>query len=46
VENFVFPFFADLEAGSHAELKVNFGNGYFGTTPVSSAGSNGNGSNL
>jgi hypothetical protein len=39
----VFPFFADLSAGSHAELKVNFGNGYFGTTPVASAGSNGNG---
>jgi hypothetical protein len=33
----VFPFFADLAAGSHAELKVNFGNGYFGTTAVSSA---------
>ena len=33
----VFPFFADLSAGSHAELKVNFGNGYFGTTAVSSA---------
>jgi len=39
----VFPFFADLSAGSHAELKANFGNGYFGTTPVASAGSNGNG---
>jgi hypothetical protein len=33
----VFPFFADLSAGSHADLKVNFGNGYFGTTAVSSA---------
>ena len=40
----VFPFFADLSAGSHAELKVNFGNGYFGTTAVASAGLNGNGS--
>ena len=40
----VFPFFADLNAGSHAELKANFGNGYFGTTAVASAGSNGNGS--
>jgi hypothetical protein len=40
----VFPFFADLSAGSHAELKANFGNGYFGTTAVASAGSNGNGS--
>ena len=39
----VFPFFADLNAGSHAELKANFGNGFFGTTAVSSAGSNGNG---
>ena len=39
----VFPFFADLATTSHAELKVNFGNGYFGTTPVASAGLNGNG---
>ena len=39
----VFPFFADLSATSHADLKVNFGNGYFGTTPVSTAGLNGNG---
>jgi hypothetical protein len=38
---FWFPF---IECRSNsAGANINFGNGYFGTTPVSSAGSNGNG---
>ena len=39
----VFPFFADLSAGSHTELKANFGNGFFGTTAVSTPESDGDG---
>ena len=36
-----FPMVGVVYAG--ASIDVNFGNGYFGTTPVASAGSNGNG---
>ena len=39
-------YFATVADGSstyNATFKANFGNGYFGTTPVASAGSNGNG---
>jgi hypothetical protein len=32
-----------FDSGGADILLINFGNGYFGTTPVSSAGSNGNG---
>jgi hypothetical protein len=35
---------ADTGTGSDPTASFNFGNGYFGTTAVSSAGSNGNGS--
>ena len=38
--NFVFPAFGDENYSSSATLEVNFGNGYFGTTAVSSAGTN------
>ena len=34
----------DYTSGASATFSVNFGNGFFGTTPISSAGSNGNGS--
>ena len=36
-----FPMVGVVSTG--ASIDVNFGNGYFGTTPVASAGSNGNG---
>ena len=39
----VFPFFADLSTNAHAGLKANFGNGYFGTTAISSEGTNASG---
>ena len=37
---FVFPMFADMTGTGDMGLNVNFGNGYFGTTAVSSAGTN------
>ena len=37
---FVFPMFADMTGTGDMALNVNFGNGYFGTTAVSSAGTN------
>ena len=37
-----FPWFSSDH--TYGTLDVNFGNGFFGTTPISSAGSNGNGS--
>ena len=40
----VFPAFGDLNYSSSATILTNFGNGYFGTTAITSAGSNGNGS--
>ena len=33
-----------IEQYNTGEVQANFGNGYFGTTAISSAGSNGNGS--
>jgi hypothetical protein len=39
-----FPSICDGSSSANATFKTNFGNGYFGTTPVASAGSNGNGS--
>jgi hypothetical protein len=38
-----FPSICDGSSSANATFKTNFGNGYFGTTPVASAGSNGNG---
>jgi hypothetical protein len=38
-----FPSICDGSSSANATFKTNFGNGYFGTTAVSSAGSNGNG---
>ena len=40
----VFPLFADSTGTGDIALNVNFGNGFFGTTAITSAGSNGNGS--
>jgi len=37
---FVFPMFGDSTGTGDIALNVNFGNGYFGTTAVSSAGTN------
>ena len=37
---FVFPMFANLTGTGDMALNVNFGNGYFGTTAVSGAGTN------
>jgi hypothetical protein len=39
-----FPSICDGSSSANATFKTNFGNGYFGTTAVASAGSNGNGS--
>jgi hypothetical protein len=38
-----FPSICDGSSSANATFKTNFGNGYFGTTDVASAGSNGNG---
>jgi hypothetical protein len=38
-----FPSICDGSSSANATFKTNFGNGYFGITAVSSAGSNGNG---
>ena len=40
----MFPFFADISESGRGKWNVNFGNGSFGTTAITSAGSNGNGS--
>jgi len=39
----VFPAFGDGNYATSATLEINFGNGYFGTTPVASAGTNASG---
>ena len=39
-----YGFYSELRMNNDNGLQVNFGNGYFGTTAISSAGSNGNGS--
>ena len=36
----VFPVFADVETSNTAKIEVNFGNGYFGQTQITSAGTN------
>jgi hypothetical protein len=38
-----FPSICDGSSSANATFKTNFGNGYFGTTAVASAGLNGNG---
>ena len=39
----IYPFQADVSSGTYCEIEMNFGNGYFGTTAVSSAGTNASG---
>ena len=41
---FVFPAFVGNASSNAINHEVNFGNGFFGTTAITSAGSNGNGS--
>ena len=41
---FVFPCFSGNSSSASCSFDVNFGNGFFGTTAITSAGSNGNGS--
>jgi hypothetical protein len=41
---YFFGFSDDTSTDSTAQFKYNFGNGFFGTTAITSAGSNGNGS--
>ena len=40
----MFASLSDVNTGDNPTASMNFGNGYFGTTAISSAGSNGNGS--
>ena len=42
-DKFIFPYF-EKRSGDSPETMCNFGNGFFGTTAITSAGSNGNGS--
>jgi hypothetical protein len=44
--DFVFPAFGDENYSTSATLEINFGNGYFGTTAVSSAGTNASGNGI
>ena len=37
---FIYPFCADISSGAPADMDMNFGNGYFGTTAISSEGTN------
>ena len=41
-----FPFFSDHNSGGGYSASFNFGNGYFGTTAVSSAGTNASGNGI
>ena len=41
-----FPFFSDHNGGGGYSASFNFGNGYFGTTAVSSAGTNASGNGI
>ena len=43
---FLFPLFGDGGSSSTPAPEVNFGNGYFGTTAVSSAGTNASGNGI
>ena len=40
VGEFIYPFQGDLSSSNYAEIKMNFGNGYFGTSTISSEGTN------
>ena len=42
----VFPFCADINGSGNCRVDANFGNGYFGTTAVSSAGTNASGNGI
>jgi len=42
----IYPFQADVSSGTYCEIEMNFGNGYFGTTAVSSAGTNASGNGI
>ena len=42
----IFPFIGDLETGNFARIRTNLGNGTFGTTAVSSAGTNASGNGI
>ena len=42
----VFPALGDLNYSSSATFQINFGNGYFGTTAVASAGTNASGNGI
>ena len=42
--NFYFPAVCYFDSSTNATYHFNFGSGYFGTTKITSAGSNGNGS--
>jgi len=43
-DTLVFPCFSGNSSSASCSFDVNFGNGFFGTTAITSAGSNGNGS--
>jgi len=43
---FIFPFVADISTSGKSNFETNFGNGYFGTTAVSSAGTNASGNGI
>ena len=43
-DDMVMPYFGDGNYSSSCQIATNFGNGFFGTTAITSAGSNGNGS--
>ena len=40
---FLYPFCSDSSSGANADMDMNFGNGYFGTTAISSEGTNASG---
>jgi hypothetical protein len=42
-DEYIYPFQGDLSSSNYSELKMNFGNGYFGTTAISSEGTNASG---
>ena len=43
-DDYVMPYIGDGNYSTSCGFEVNFGNGFFGTTAITSAGSNGNGS--
>jgi len=40
VGEFIYPLMVDTSTNNYSELKMNFGNGFFGTTAISSEGTN------